>query len=100
MTYLLCGEMTCIHHDGDGCMLEEVELTTEHVNIPACSDFEEDAEKVREHRRRQELEGMPIQKRRVLRELGLESGLRPDPSLIMPSVHAFREAGLIPRDRD
>lgn len=31
MSYVLCGCTTCVHHDGDGCTLDEVELGVKHV---------------------------------------------------------------------
>lgn len=31
MSCVLCNRTTCIHHDGDGCTLEEVELGVKHV---------------------------------------------------------------------
>ena len=98
MTQLICNEMTCVHHDGDGCMLDEVELSTEYTDLPSCPDVDHDPEKVRERKRAMELEWATAPQRKALREVGRESGLMPDPSLVKPSRHIFREAGLAPRD--
>lgn len=57
MTYVLCPSVKCRHHDGDGCTLEEVELSFKAVFDgvaalygeptampkcgPACREYEE-----------------------------------------------------------
>lgn len=50
MSYVLCDEVKCVHHDGDGCTLDECELTLTRAmlddgtpaEIVACSDYIEE----------------------------------------------------------
>lgn len=46
MTYVLCDNDSCIHHDGDGCTLEfiEVNTMTTRDKIPRCTDCERTGE--------------------------------------------------------
>ena len=40
MTYAMCDNDACYHHDGDGCTLEMVSLKTEDEGMMACLDYE------------------------------------------------------------
>ena len=49
MTYVLCCETECVHHDGDGCTLEEIDLTGSRTLVPYCADWKQDEEGWYEH---------------------------------------------------
>lgn len=40
MTYALCDNYECAHHDGDGCTLEAVSLQAQNDNELCCLDCE------------------------------------------------------------
>jgi len=40
MTYALCDNEECLHHDGDDCTLEAVNLQTQCDNTLCCLDYE------------------------------------------------------------
>lgn len=46
MTAVSCDARRCIHHDGEGCMLDEAEITVEHegdhVRRAVCDDYAEE----------------------------------------------------------
>ena len=40
MTYALCDNEGCRHHDGDGCTLEAAAFMTENEDAMVCLDYE------------------------------------------------------------